>query len=109
MAETKKTQKEMFAYIAEAMAHDAEVVEFCEKKVAQLSKPRKHKVNTEAAEFAAGVATYMADAEGPLTNKEIATGLDVKTQKSAAALKRLVSEGVVIRNDETKPSTFTLA
>ena len=40
MAE-KITRKDLFARIAETMKDDHEVVEMCEKYIAQLSKPRR--------------------------------------------------------------------
>ena len=111
MAE-KMTQKEMFALIAEAMADNAEVVEFCNHKIELLEKPRKAKVNTEAVEFAAGVATALAEADEPMTNKDLAAQFEVSSQKMAAALRRLVNEGAVerIEGEGTKnPATFKLA
>lgn len=103
------TQKEMYAHIAEVMADDAEVVEFCNKKLEQLNKPRKPRTNPEAEEFAESVYQVVIDADNPVTNKDVATALEVKAQKAAAGLKRLVKAGRVVRNDENKPATFTVA
>ena len=101
MAE-KMTQKEMFAHIAEALAGDAQVVEFCEKKIAQLSKPRKPRVNSEAIAFAEDVYATLKEAEVPATNMELAQSFEVSSQKMAAALRRLVEEGKVIRQEGEK-------
>lgn len=112
MAEAKTTQKELFERIKEVMADDVEVVALAEKNIERLSKPRKPKVNVEALEFAAGVATHLADIDGPITNKALAAEMEVSPQKMAAALKRLVEAGTVIRMEgETakEPVTFALA
>lgn len=111
MAE-KITRKDLFARIAEVMHDDPEVVEMCHKYIEQLSKPRVHKIKPEVVEFRAAVATYLAEAEGPLTNKELAAALEVSPQKMAAALRYLVGEGAVIRTEgETKrePAVFVIA
>lgn len=107
MAEKKITRKELFARIAEVMANDPEVVEMCEKEIARLSKPRKPRENKAAIAFAETVAEFLAGAEGPLTNGEIAAGLSngaekgeegyVSFQKVAAAIRRLEGEGRVVR------------
>lgn len=107
MAEKKITRKELFARIAEVMANDPEVVELCEKEIARLSKPRKPRVNAAAVAFAEGVAEFLANAEGPLTNGEIAAALSngavkgepgyVSFQKVAAAIRRLEGEGRITR------------
>ena len=97
MAETKVTRKELFERIMDTMANDMEVVEMCEKYIAQLTKPRKKTENKEAAEFRAAVATWMAEHPGGLTLAEIAEGMGVAWQRVNAALKRLVIDGVVNR------------
>ena len=112
MAEVKVTRKDIFARIAERCADDPEIVELCEKQIAQLSKPRKPRENTEAIEFAAAVATELTSVDGPITNKEMAARMGVSPQKMSAAFRRLVAEGTVVRTDGEKakdPATFMLA
>lgn len=112
MAEIKVTRKVLFERVKEVMADDLEVVDMCEKYIAQLSAPRKTKVNQEAIDFANAVATHLAEAEGPKLNKELATEMAVSPQKMAAALKRLVEQETVIRIDGEKAKdapTFVLA
>lgn len=122
MAEKKTTRKELFTRIAEVMANDPEVKELCEKEIARLSKPRKPRENKEAIEFAAGVATFLSEQTDPLTNGEIAVALSngaakgeegyVSFQKVAAAIRRLESEGAVVRHKGEKAKdkdTFTVA
>ena len=112
MAETKVTRKELFERIIDAMSDDREVVEMCEKYIAQLTKPRKKTENKEAAEFRAAVATWLAEHEGAYTNSELAEAMEVSAQKMSAALRVLVNDGAVIRiepeNKKDKP-VFTLA
>ena len=93
----KATRKELFARIAEVMADDQEVVEMCGKYIAQLSKPRKKAVNKEAEEFAAALATHMAEVAVPMTISELAEQMGVAWQKVSAALKRLVEQDAVIK------------
>lgn len=107
MAEKKITRKELFARIAEVMANDAEVVEMCEKEIARLSKPRKPRENKAAIAFAETVHEFLAGADHPMTNGEIATALSngaekgedgyVSFQKVAAAVRRLEGEERVVR------------
>lgn len=114
MAETKATRKELFARIAETMANDPEVVKMCEKYIAQLSKPRKRKVNEAMIELANEVAAYMReDGQDYYTNKmlvewyngEAADDTDrISYQKMAAVLRYLVGTGVVEKNPGEKAS-----
>lgn len=108
---TSMTQKEMFAHIAEVMADDTAVVEFCQNKIEQLSKPRKRKINEEALAFAEMVKEYLTDE--PKTNKELTAEINAgleqegsapcSAQKVAAALRRLVTDGRATRIEaETK-------
>lgn len=111
MAE-KITRKDLFARIAETMHNDPEVVEMCEKYIAQLSKPRVHKTKPEVVEFRAALATYLGEAEGPLTNKELAGVFECSAQKMAAGLRHLVEQGIVTRIEGEKkndPATFVIA
>lgn len=106
------TQKEMYTHIAEVMADDAAVVEFCQNKIEQLSKPRKRKINEEALAFAENV--YEILSTNPVTNKEITAAINEESevtysaQKVAAALRRLVNDGRAVRIEpETKAGVAT--
>jgi hypothetical protein len=106
------TKKELFERIIETMDEDAEVVEMCEKYIEALSAPRKKTVNKAAEEFAAGVATWMSEHEGPHTLKEVAEDLDVSWQKINAAMTRLIHQEVVVSipGEKSKdPKMFVLA
>lgn len=102
MSDTKMTQKEMYAHIAEAMATDADVVAFCQKKIEQLEKraaaPRKPRFNAEANEFALELIEVLKAADEPMTNKELVAVMNerhadaekaVSPQKVAAALRKI--------------------
>lgn len=112
---TKMTQKEMFAHIAEALADDAAVVEFCNKKIEQLENrkntPRKPRFNAEANLFAIKVIDFLTDADEPMTNAEIREGMSqelgytVSAQKVAAALRKIEAGTVMTVDEEGTPVT----
>lgn len=106
------TEMEMFAAIADRCSDCEEIVEFCEKKMAQLEKrknaPRKPRFNAEANQFALQVYNMLKSADGPVTNKELveemtAKGIATNPQKVAAALARLVNGKVVDGDDADAP------
>lgn len=126
------TEMEMFAAIADRCSDCEEIVEFCEKKMAQLEKrknaPRKSRFNAEANQFALQVYDMLKSADGPVTNKELveemtAKGIATSPQKVAAALARLVNGKVIdgddadapvlpaeiVVNEDSKVKTFALA
>ena len=116
MAETKTTQKDLYARIATLLADDPEIVAFCEKKIAQLernaARPRKTKVNQEVVDFREDVFNKLAEMGEPATNKELAAEFGVSAQKMSAALRFLVQQGRVIRIEGEKksaPATFIVA
>jgi predicted HTH transcriptional regulator len=116
MTETKTTQKDLYARIAVAMADDPEIVEFCQKKIAQIernaARPRKTKVNQEVIDFREDVYNTLAHKDEPVTNKDMAAEFGVSAQKMSAALRFLVKEGRVTRIEGEKkssPATFAIA
>lgn len=116
MAEKKTTQKDLYNRIKAVMADDPEVVEFCDKKLAQLEKAatreRKPRVNQEVVNFREDVFNALANLGEPQTNKEMAARFDVTSQKMSHALNFLVKEGRVerIENPEKKsaPAQFAV-
>lgn len=113
MAEKQMTQKEMFAHIMEAMAHDAEVVAFCEHKIEQLSKERKpRKTAEDVLERRAAVMAALAEAAGPMANKAIVEATGMTPGQATGALRYLVEQGKVLKFDGEKskdPKTYALA
>jgi DNA-binding transcriptional ArsR family regulator len=90
------TQKEMFAHIAEVMADDAQVVEFCEKKIEQLNNKKSSKrVNKEAEATRAAIATYMAENGDTFTASDIATGMDMSVRVVSSNLTAMKKAGIV--------------
>ena len=120
MADVKVTRKDLFARIAEVMADDREVVEFCNKQIEQLSRPRKKKVNEAFIALTAQVAGAMTPGT-EYTNKELVEmynteiadeGESVSSQKMAAVMRHLVGEGKVEKIAPEKasdPARYTLA
>lgn len=93
------TQTEIYNTIKTAMADNAEVVEFCDKKIASLAK-KAEKDAAKAAESAAFRDTIMdalVAAEGPLTAKEIADSIESTARKVSANMRFLVEDGRVER------------
>lgn len=94
----KITQKQIFAHIAEVMADDEMVVEFCQKKIDQIearaAKPRSpRKPKPEVVEFRAKVAEFLEGADGPVCAADVRDAFDVSIQKASAALRFLVKDG----------------
>lgn len=134
MSETKVTQRDMFEMIADKCADEPMIVEFCEKKIAQLDKrknaPRKPRFNVESNAFAREVYAVLSNAEEPMTNAEIREAVRAAkggehlptAQRVAAALKKLkdgnvhveddieadIIEVEVVINDEGKTKTFAI-
>lgn len=112
------TEMEMYKTIVDYFSDCSEdstwgaVIEFCEKKMAQLEKrknvPRKPRFNAESNQFALRVYDMLNAADGPVTNKEIVEelngrGIAASPQKVAAALAKLVNGKVVDGNDPEAP------
>ena len=115
MAENKTTQKDLYNRILVALADDPEIVEFCEKKIAQIernaARPRKTRVNEEVVAFREDVFNALATKDAPATNKEMAAEFGVSAQKMSAALCFLVKDGRVERIEGEKksaPATFAI-
>ena len=111
MTEKKITIAEKFAAtIAILEGREPEIefnavdaVEFLEDRAEKAKgKPRAHKTNPEVLEFRAAVADFMSDTVEPVTAKDVATAVGESTQKTSAALRALVAEGVVEAHDGEK-------
>lgn len=112
-AQGKVTQRAMFEFIREELADNAEVVAFCDKKIAQLDArakaPHKPRFNAEANEFAVKVVEILREAEAPMTNKEVTavmadmTGETVSAQKTAAAIRRIEKGQVMVVDEDGAP------
>ena len=119
MSETSKmTRKDLFMKAKVLVPEDeVEIQEMFDKYIDQLSKPRKKKVNEEAAAFAEVVYDRLASMGAAVTSSEISESLGGKeknasVQRVAAALRKLVTEGRVVRHEGEKKAdkaTFTIA
>lgn len=108
------TQKEMYAHIAQVMANEPEVVEFCEKKLEQLNRPRKKKVNESILAIGEHVTEHLHHADEAMTNKQLTEWYNthiadtdedkVSAQKMAAVLRHLVGTEVVTKTIGEKTS-----
>lgn len=114
----KTTQTDLYNRIKTVMAEDAEVVAFCEHKIAQIAKARENaksrprKANTEVAEFRDEVFNFVAEQDEPVINKFVAAHFGVTTQKSASALNALANEGRLVKiagKTSKAPATYAVA
>lgn len=117
--ENKITKRDMFTHIAEAMADDAAVVEFCEKEIASLdakavkAKERAEAKRAEGDELCATVASVLTTE--PQTREQIfaqVEGEDLSVAKIGARLTQLVKYGkaskVEVSIDGKKRMAYTL-
>lgn len=97
------TKKEMFAHIATVNASDAEIVAFCEKEIALLSKKRSStnsKAKAEADARAEKVYNALLEMNKPVTISELialTTNEEVKgyTNQRISALMRKLGDKVI--------------
>lgn len=104
------TQKAMFEHIMDVMSDDMEVVEFCERKIAQLSKPRTRKTSAAVVEFREKLKSFMTEVDGPMSCGETAAlmtdqlGEVVSAQKVSAAFRYFVKSGEMVEVETEKKS-----
>lgn len=101
MANTEKTQKQMYQYIAEQLADDAEVVAFCEKKVAQLDKRKStpRKPSAEVLERREAVLNFLKGVESA-TVADIAEALGYSSPQVTGAIRGLGDQVTAIEGDK---------
>lgn len=104
----KVTKKEMYGVIAEAMADNAMVVEFCEKEIAALerkaekAKERAAKKRAEGDELKNVVASVLTSEFQTIADvAEQIEGEDITVGKISYRLNALVKEGVAVKEDVT--------
>lgn len=104
------TQKAMFEHIMDVMSDDMEVVEFCERKIAQLSKPRARKTSAAVVEFREMLKSFMTEVDGPMSCGEMAAlmtdqlGEVISTQKVSAGFRYFVKSGEMVEVETEKKS-----
>ena len=103
------TKKEMFAVIANAMADNAEVVEFCNHEIELLSrkrsksnKPTPKQIENEG--IKERIVAVLGESEAPMTIKEIIESLGEKltSQRVSALLTQLIKAEIVVKTYEKK-------
>ena len=104
----KVTKKEMFNFIADALADNAEVVEFCNKEIALLDKKALKAKERAAAKKAEGdelkgIVQGVLTAE-PMTAADVveaivANGVETTVGKVIYRLNTLVKDGVAEKED----------
>ena len=107
------TQKEMYAFIAEHLADNAEVVAFCTNKINQLNnrKAAPRKANPEVVERREIIKNYLDTFSEPIAVKDIAEALGISSSKVSGALRGLVNAGeveVVEPEQKSKSKTYLL-
>lgn len=115
MANEKITSKDILNRIISAMADDAEVVAWCEKKIAQADAKRGS-ANAKKAEADEKYFIAISEvlASGGKRASEVHKALvadfaDITVQKVTALLGKMVASGEVVKSVEKKVSTFSLA
>jgi len=105
----KMTKKEMFAHIAQALANEAEVVDFCAKEIkalearAEKAKERAAKKAQEADELTEAIYAVLGDE--PMTLADIVDALgreDVSAAKVNPRARKLAEAGRVERVEVAK-------
>lgn len=113
MANNGKTQKEMYAFIAEQLADNMEVVAFCEKKIAQLNDRKKtpRKPNPEVQERRDTIKDYLTSVDAAVAVKDIAEALGFTSPQVSGALRGLVNTGeveVIEPEQKSKAKTYRI-
>jgi predicted Rossmann fold nucleotide-binding protein DprA/Smf involved in DNA uptake len=88
-----------------------DAVAFCNKEIALLNK--KHAKSSQPTEGQlANIALkedIVAELTSPMRATEIANELNISVQKCSALLRQLVADGRVVRNEDKKVVTFSVA
>lgn len=104
----KVTKKEMFNFIAEALADNAEVVEFCNKEIALLDKKAEKAKERAAKKKAEGdelkdviqsVLTAEPQVAADVVETLVGMGVETTVGKVIYRLNALVKEGVAEKED----------
>lgn len=108
------TQKELFIRIAEVMSEDTEVVEFCNKKIAQIenrkSTPRKPSAETVA--MRAAILTFLSENTDPATSATVGEAMGISSRQASGILTYLAKMDQVIALEPSKkgaPKEYVIA
>lgn len=106
--EKKMTEKELYGVIMGTMADNADVVEFCQKKIAQLEKKSANKkakaLSEQEVELIANVQALITDLKVGMTVTDIVNKVEVpagmerpSTPKVTSILKKLGATKTVVK------------
>ena len=100
------TQREFFAGITEGAVVTAEQAEYAANAIAKLDK-RNEKRKTTPSKTAianepikAAIVEFLTGKEGTFPASDIATALEITTQKASALCRQLVEGGVLVVEDK---------
>lgn len=110
------TQKDILARIREVMANDAEVVAYCDKKLAQLANKAasaNSKKSAEDEKYFIAISEALANGKS-LRATEVLNAIasqfeGLTIQRVTAKLTKMVENGEVVKTTDKKVSTFALA
>lgn len=102
---SKLTKIELFSLIAEEMADNQMIVEFCEKEI-ELLKKRKKGSSPEAEAFREEVLSNIQRADCPMTNKMLAEVMGVSWQKVSYATRKLEDAGLIRSEEGVSPKVY---
>lgn len=111
MAEKKMTQREIYQHIMDALPEDAEVVEFCQKKIDQLDhrKTTPRKPNQEVVERRQAVYDFLSNADSAYTVGDLSAALGYTSPQITGAMRGLINEGrieVIEPEQKSKPKMY---
>lgn len=106
--EKKMTEKELYGVIMDTMADNADVVEFCQKKIAQLEKKSANKkakaLSEQEVELIANIQALITDLKVGMTVTDIVNKVEVpagmerpSTPKVTSILKKLGATKTVVK------------
>ena len=109
------TKKEMFNLIATVNADNAEIVEFCNHQIDLLSAKSAKKTPTKTQKENEGIMDTIAEVLGTVEKATVSEviGADARlssfsNQKISALLRKMVSDGRVVKTIEGKKAYFAL-
>ncbi len=120
--EKKLTEKQLYNMIKEAMSDNADIVTFCDKKIAQIEKKAStSKVNVENENLKKVIVEFLTQNKGnsftatqitkadKIANFELEGDKEITLNKISALVTQLVKEQKVVRVENKKVAYFSIA
>jgi len=122
MEKTKRTQKEMFAYIAEVNADNKEIVKFCEERIEVLNRKSSSRTQTKTQKenevlketiietlTELGKAVRISELQGANEKLQFDNeGKPISNQRITALLTQLVDTKRIVRTVEKRVIYFSV-